>query len=56
MNYVTVANVFQAEGHEILTSVSTYTLSADSDVTFKIYKGLDSNYTTPVKGGTLAAS
>lgn len=45
-----IANVFTASGYETLTAVSTYTIAAGTDVKVSVYKGLSSNYSTPVKG------
>ncbi len=45
-----IANVFKAEGNEILSAISTYTATSDTDLTISIYKNLPSNYTAPNQG------
>lgn len=49
------ANVFIADGHEKITSVSTYTANPNTYVKVKIYKNLPENYSKP-SDGTLAAT
>lgn len=49
------ANVFTAEGHEKITSISTYTVLPDTYVKVKIFKNLPENYSKP-SDGTLVAT
>lgn len=45
-----ISNVFTAKGPELLTAVSTYTMTPAQEVNVRIYKNLPSAYTNPESG------
>ncbi|MEE1139336.1 MAG: leucine-rich repeat protein [Acutalibacteraceae bacterium] len=50
------ANVFTAEGREVLEAVGVYLPISNTDYKIEIYTGLPSVCTDPVSGGTLSSS